>query len=81
MKVKCTKYFDTNSLFNSSAMRPIYTPPIFEAGELYDCTFSDMGTIMLISDNVNIKITKITFDTHFIEVSDYREEQINKLIN
>lgn len=81
MKVKCTKYIDTAYMFTYSAMRPIYTPPIFEVGELYDCTFSDMGTIMLMSDDVNIKITKTTFDTHFIEVSDFREEQINKLIN
>ena len=73
MKVKCIKYFDTANFSSTKLL-------IFKAGETYDCIFSDIGTIMLMHNGINIKITKLTFDAHFIEVSDFREEQINKLI-
>ena len=74
MKTKC---IPDSTLSNFD--RYNFPMPTFECGKLYDYTINDRGDI-IVFNNINVKITKKTYDQHFIDVSELRDERINELL-
>ena len=74
MKTKCISKLD-----RVESGRYNFPMPTFECGKLYDYTINDRGDI-IVFNNINVKITKKTYDQHFIDVSELRDERINELL-
>lgn len=74
MKTKCILKLD-----RIESNRINFPVPTFECGALYDYIISDKGDIMVFN-SINVKITKQTYDQHFIDVSELRDERINELL-
>jgi hypothetical protein len=74
MKTKCISTLD-----RIESGRYNFPVPTFECDVLYDYTISDKGDIMIFN-NINVKITKKTYDQHFIDVSELRDKRINEIL-